>query len=209
MPNPTLDRGRLVATMAFALRHDPGCLGLELDDEGWASFEDLIIAIRFRRYDWADLDVPLVKSIIEGMECFEVHQGKIRAVYGHSVELAKLPPITAPPAVLFHGTSSDNVPSILQQGVLRMRRRFVHFSSDFDWVVRFLDDKPSWTLFSVDTQHALDAGLAFRKANNHVWLTELMALRFLSIHSTGQGTPVLAEHNIAGAPFQAPNGMKY
>lgn len=96
MLNPTFDRGRLIATMAFALRHDPACLGLELDDEGWASFEDLIIAIRFHRYDWADLDVPLVKAIIEGMDRFEVYQSKIRAVYGHSVKLAKLPPISAP-----------------------------------------------------------------------------------------------------------------
>ena len=47
--DPELNRGKLVSTMAFALRHNPAHFKLNLDDEGWTSFEELIIAIRFER----------------------------------------------------------------------------------------------------------------------------------------------------------------
>jgi putative RNA 2'-phosphotransferase len=188
----SFDPGRLISTMAFALRHDPAQFGLDLDEEGWTSFEDLIIAIRFERYDWDFIDESLVKATIAGMDRFEVHAGRIRAVYGHSVELAKPPAVATPPALLFHGTASDNVTHILQQGILRMRRRFAHFSTDYDWVVQFLSDKPTWTIFAVDTPPAVEAGMTFRKANHHVWLADSMAPRFLHVHSTGHGILALA-----------------
>jgi putative RNA 2'-phosphotransferase len=182
-----LDQGRLVSTMAFALRHDPARFDLQLDDEGWTSFEDLVIAIRFERYEWQDIDETVIKDAIAEMDRFEVRNGRIRAVYGHSVELAKPAKIEKPPAVLYHGTSVDNVSSIRQHGILRMRRQFVHLSSDYDWVVRFLDDKPAWTIFTVETAHPLDAGIAFRRANRHVWLTDTIPTRFLGVYSHGNG----------------------
>jgi putative RNA 2'-phosphotransferase len=182
-----LDRGRLVSTMAFALRHDPAHFDLELDDEGWTSFEELIFAIRFKRYEWEYVDETIVRSVIADMDRFEIRNGRIRAVYGHSVELAKPPAIATPPAILYHGTSADNVSSILQQGVLRMRRRFAHLSSDYDWVVKFLIDKPSWTIFAIDTARAVDAGVLFRKANSHVWLTDAMPAQFLCLCTNGHG----------------------
>ena len=186
-----LDPGLLVSTMAFALRHDPAHFDLHLDDEGWTSFEDLIIAIRFERLEWACIDESIVRAAIAQMDRFEIHNGRIRAVYGHSIELAHPPAIATPPAVLYHGTSANNVSGILQQGILRMRRRFAHLSSDYDWVARFLDDKPAWTIFGVDTVRALEARVLFRRANHHVWLTDAMPAQFLRVESAGMGTRLL------------------
>lgn len=182
-----LDRGRLVSTIAFALRHDPGHFELKLDDEGWTSLEDLIIAIRFERHEWDRIDESIVRTAIADMDRFEIRDGRIRAVYGHSIEVAMPPAIETPPAVLYHGTSADNVPSILQHGILKMRRQFVHLSSDYDWVVRFLDDKPAWTIFAIEIASALQGGVLFRKANQHVWLTHTLPPSFLVLHSHGRG----------------------
>jgi putative RNA 2'-phosphotransferase len=184
------DQGRLISTMAFALRHDPNRFGLDLDDEGWTSIADLIIAIRFERYDWALIDESFVRATIAGMDRFEVRDGRIRAVYGHSVELATPPAVVTPPALLFHGTAADNVSSILQQGILRMRRRFAHFSTDYQWVVQFLSDKPAWTIFAIDVPRAHASGVAFRKANHHVWLADSMDPQFLPVHSQGSSSRV-------------------
>lgn len=184
---PGFDRGRLISTMAFALRHNPEQFDLGLDEEGWASIEDLIIAIRFERHEWSNIDESVVLATIADMDRFEIRDGKIRAAYGHSIALAKPPAVETPPAVLFHGTSADNVPSILRQGILRMRRRFAHLSSNYDWVVRFLNDKLSWTIFAIETSFALESGIVFRKANHHVWLTDSVPAPFLRIDSTGEG----------------------
>jgi len=173
--------------MAFALRHDPAHFDLQLDDEGWTSFEELVIAMRFERHEWDCLNEATVREAIGAMDRFEIRDGKIRAVYGHSVKLTKPPSILPPPSVLYHGTSADNAPSILQQGILRMRRCFVHLSSDYDWVVRFLDDKPAWTIFAIDTASALEAGNRFRQANHHVWLTDALVACLLRFQSNGHG----------------------
>jgi len=173
--------------MAFALRHNPGHFDLELDDEGWTSFEDLIIAIRFERYEWGCLDESIVHAAIADMDRFEIRDGRIRAVYGHSIELARPPEVSTPPAVLYHGTAADNVLNIRMQGILRMSRQFVHLSSDYEWVVRFLDDKPAWTIFAIDTLPALEAGILLRSANQHVWLTDALPASFLRIEATGEG----------------------
>jgi putative RNA 2'-phosphotransferase len=183
------DPSRLISTMAFALRHDPACFCLDLDEEGWASLDDLITAIRFERYDWNFLDETLVRSVIGDMDRFEIRDGRIRAVYGHSIELAKQPPIATPPEVLFHGTASGNLPSILQNGISRMRRRFAHFSTDYEWVVQFLSDKPEWTILAVNTFTPSAAGVVFRKANHHVWLADWMDPRYLLVHSSGFSAP--------------------
>lgn len=183
------DQGRLISTIAYALRHDPARFGLDLDEEGWTSLEDLIIAIRFERYDWAFLDESLIRTVIAEMDRFEIRDGRIRAVYGHSIELGKQPPITMPPEVLFHGTASGNLSSILQTGISRMRRRFAHFSTDYEWVIQFLSDKPEWTILAVNTLAASAAGVVFRKANHHVWLADWMDPRFLLVHSSGTSAP--------------------
>src|SRR5262249_10446987 len=154
----------------------------------WTSVEQLVNEFRFVRYDWALLDWPRIERTIRGSDRFEVRDGMIRAVYGHSVTLAKPPAIATPPAVLYHGTSAENVPSIFEHGLLGMRRRFVHLSSDYDWVVQFLDDKPAWTIFSIETVSALEVGVRFRKANRHVWLTASIAPPFLLLQADGHGT---------------------
>lgn len=63
-----------------------------------------------------------------------------------------------------------------------MTRRFVHLSSDVDWIIDFLSDKREWVIFAICADAALQAGIEFRKANFHVWLAESIDPRFLTIH---------------------------
>ena len=76
--SPIFDCEKLVRTIGFALRHNPAQFGLDLDEGGWASLEDLVIAMRFDRYDWALIEVPLLKAAIGGSDRFEIRDGRIR-----------------------------------------------------------------------------------------------------------------------------------
>src|ERR1035438_7183623 len=172
---------KLVHTMAHALRHDPAKYGLEPDAEGWVSFDDLIIAIRFDRNDWLDVTRCDIEQLLNAMESdrFEIDGTKIRAVYGHSIILEKPAPVQEPPEFLFHGTSADLVSEIMVKGLLRMSRQFVHLSSDFDWVLRFVANKERWVVFRIPAKTAWQEKIVFRKANRHVWLANTVAPRFL------------------------------
>lgn len=177
----TIDPEKLVSTLAFALRHDPARFGLELDDEGWTNLEELVIAIRFDRYDWALVDEAVLRTAIEGTDRFEICDGRIRATYGHSIELGKLPPVAVPPQVLFHGTTDDALPTICQEGLKPIGRRFVHLTSDREYALRVAKAKQGQTVFLVNAANAYASGHVFRRANDHVWLTDHIEASFLAI----------------------------
>jgi putative RNA 2'-phosphotransferase len=61
---------------------------------------------------------------------FELYEGKIRALYGHSLPEKVLKVPGEPPAVLFHGTSSRLMKQIRHEGLKPMRRQYVHLSVD-------------------------------------------------------------------------------
>ena len=178
---------KLVHTMAHALRHDPAKYGLKPDAEGWVSFDDLIIAIRYERRDSMNIERDDIVDMLAAMESdrFEIAGAKIRAVYGHSIVLEKPPIAGEPPEFLFHGTAADLIPEIMAKGLLRMGRHFSHLSSDVDWVLRFIANKPQWVVLRVLARDAHQNGLCFRQANRHVWLADSVAPQFLHVYSSG------------------------
>jgi RNA:NAD 2'-phosphotransferase (TPT1/KptA family) len=84
---------------------------------------DLPAAVRFDRRDWALIDETFLKATIEDMERLEIGDGRIRATHGHSIEIGKLPPVVAPPPVLFHGTTEDALLAIRREGSKAKGRR--------------------------------------------------------------------------------------
>jgi len=186
---------KLVHTMAHALRHDPLKYGLDPDAEGWVSFDDLIIAIRYERREFMNIKREDILDILTAMESdrFEIAGTKIRAVYGHSIVLEKLPIALEPPEFLFHGTAEELMPEVMAKGLLRMGRRFAHLSSDIDWVLRFLANKPQWVVLRILAHEAHKKGICFRQANGHVWLVDSIGGEFLRIESSGIGNinPIL------------------
>jgi putative RNA 2'-phosphotransferase len=184
----------IIRTLAYALRHNPTQFNLALDAEGWASIEQLVNELRFVRYDWALLEWARIERTISGSDRFEVRNGRIRAAYGHSIQLANPPGVAIPPDMLFHGTNANNVTAILKNGLLPMNRHFVHLSSDLDWVRQFVAEKEQWAIFCVNAKVAQAHGMIFRKANHHVWLVDSMEPEFLEIECSGEASPCLPDN---------------
>jgi putative RNA 2'-phosphotransferase len=176
----------IIRTLAYALRHNPTQFNLALDAEGWASIEQLVDELRFVRYDWAFLDWTRIERTISGSDRFEVRDGKIRAAYGHTIELDSPPTIAEPPEFLYHGTAEELMPQILATGLLRMERRFAHLSSDIDWVLSFIASKANGVILRVLARDAHRRGVRFRQANRHVWLADTIAPQFLQFECAGK-----------------------
>ena len=173
---------RIFRTIIHALRHDPWKYGLELDGEGSVAFADLVTGLRFDRYDWALLETTDVERVVRdfGASRFDFRDGRIRATYGHSVDLGKLPSVEMPPDVLFHGTTDEALPLILRDGLKPMGRRFVHLTSDRDYAVRVANAKVGQVVLVVLAAEASASGHVFRRANEHVWLTVQVDARVLA-----------------------------
>jgi putative RNA 2'-phosphotransferase len=170
-----IDDVTLSRTVAHALRHKPWLYELELDDEGWVPVEALLAALRQRRNAWADLTEKHLAGMIAraDKQRYELREGKIRALYGHSLKhrLAKTP--AEPPEFLYHGTPTRAVEAILAQGLKPMGRQYVHLSVDVETAQEVgarRDQRPVVLVIRAGEAHR--SGVPFYRGNEMVWLAD-------------------------------------
>ena len=179
------DLSDLSRAVSHALRHEPWLYELELDEEGWASVESILVAFRKERSEWVDLGEADLAGMIESSSKrrHEIKDGRIRAVYGHSLagKLKRTP--ATPPDVLYHGTAPDVVPLIVSSGLLPMGRQYVHLSVDEATaaeVGRRKARKP--TILRVRAAEANAKGVRFYEGNEKVWLAEAVPAEFIAFY---------------------------
>ena len=120
-------RRQLSKFVSGALRHFPDDAGLELDGAGWTPFDSLVTAVE-GKYDWADRDTLEGVVATDPKGRFERDGNRIRAAYGHSVDVDLEAGEDPVPETLYHGTAPRNVESILAEGLKPMNRQQVHLS---------------------------------------------------------------------------------
>ncbi|MDX1623467.1 MAG: RNA 2'-phosphotransferase [Gemmatimonadota bacterium] len=176
------DPVRLSRTVAHALRHDPGVYGLELDGEGWADLDRLIAALRKKRSGWPDLDADDLRGALARSEKrrFEIEDGRIRALYGHSTPEPVVRPEGRPPETLWHGTSPEAAAAIVERGLEPRGRQRVHLSTDpagAREVGRRKAAEPE--LLRVRAREAWEDGVAFFRGGGDVWLADSIPARWV------------------------------
>ncbi|MEO0661185.1 MAG: RNA 2'-phosphotransferase, partial [Planctomycetota bacterium] len=116
---------RITRALAFMLRHQPEEFDLELDRYGWGDLEEVVYALQERV--GADVDGEDVEEAIDGSDRkrYEVKDGKIRALYGHSFAIDPGEP-TEPPDELYIGIGSRDAARADENGLRSGRRAFLH-----------------------------------------------------------------------------------
>ncbi len=174
----------LSKVLSHALRHEPWLYELELDDEGWASVDAVLGALREERAEWGDLSRADVERMVESSSKrrHEIVGDRIRALYGHSVPGKLRRERAAPPAVLFHGTSPEAAKTIMHDGLRPMSRQYVHLSVDTA-MAREVGRRKSKApvLIEIDGRGAHEAGVAFYEGNEKVWLADVVPVRFMRV----------------------------
>jgi putative RNA 2'-phosphotransferase len=175
------DRTQLSKFFSFVLRHKPDAIGLTLDTQGWAHIDELIergnaSGTQFNRDD--------VQQVVETSDkkrfSISTDGQRIRAAQGHSVtvELGLLP--REPPSVLYHGTATRFVDSILSEGLRPQDRQHVHLSIDEATAQRVGQRHGKPVVFKVEALHMHAKGFKFFLADNGIWLTDQVPPEFLS-----------------------------
>ncbi len=113
--------------MSGALRHFPDDVGLSINLQGWSDFDSLIDTVT-DKYAWAEL--RQVVAVIEADEKgrFERQDGRIRAAYGHSIDVDLEATESTVPNRLYHGTNPGALDEIFEEGLRPMSRQYVHLS---------------------------------------------------------------------------------
>lgn len=168
---PHRDQRTTSKRLSFVLRHAPQSIGIQLDSAGWVDVDVLLEALAAHglRLTRPELEVLVASS---DKQRFAVSDDgrRIRANQGHSVPVELGHPVRRPPDVLFHGTPSRNVPSILREGLRPGRRHDVHLSPDVETAVRVGARRGQHVVLQVDAAAVHVSGTEFRLTPNGVWL---------------------------------------
>ena len=172
---------KLGKTISYILRHHPEEYHLELDEDGWICIEDLFEALKEQ---FQELDIHDIYNIMNHSDKkrYEIKNGKIRAIYGHSLSQKIEYQSSIPPDYLFHGTAHRFLPSIIQKGLLSMDRQYVHLSQDIDTAIKVgkrHDKQP--VILKIHAKKAYNDHILFYKTQDQVWLSESIPSKYLDI----------------------------
>lgn len=166
MSDPLVRRSKHLSKV---LRHDPGSVGLSLDEAGWVDVVHLLMAMG---WTMGQLDEVVTTNNKKRFE-YNADKTRIRASQGHSVDVdlgyeKRVPPATP----LYHGTAARLYQTITLEGIRKMNRQHVHLSADVATArtVGARHGKPCVLVVNASRMHV--DGHAFYLSTNGVWLTD-------------------------------------
>lgn len=170
--------------ISYALRHAPHEYGLNLDAEGWIGLEQLIDGLR-EKEDYKDVSEQDIVTMIEKSKKkrHECINGRIRALYGHTLEQKITKEAIMPPGILYHGTARRFLDNIMKQGLLSQKRQYVHLSEDIEIaknVGKRHDNTP--IILRINSASAYSDGILFFYGNEGIWLSNDIPPQYLEIY---------------------------
>lgn len=161
--------------------------GIELDVDGYADLDAVLLVIesRFR----GEYDLAAVEQVCAGDETgkkrYEIVEGHIRALYGHSLEQRISYPPVESPDVLYHGTVKNALPSILEHGLRPGSRQYVHMTTNrkIAEVVGRRHGK-DFVLLAIQAKAANEAGVMFHHPEREHYLAENIPAAYISAEKT-------------------------
>nr|WP_230972461.1 RNA 2'-phosphotransferase [Archaeoglobus neptunius] len=119
------DRIRVSKFLSGILRHFGRDFGISIDEEGWATVDNVLEVLK-ERFNIGRKQLELIVKF-DRKSRFEIKNGKIRARYGHSIPIkTDWSESDEIPDLLYHATSPANIDSIMAKGLLPLKRREVH-----------------------------------------------------------------------------------
>jgi len=166
--------------LSYVLRHQPDSIGIKLDEQGWTEISGLMsqAAKHGKRFRLEDLHEAVRSS---DKQRFGISEDglRIRANQGHSVKVDLALPVTVPPDVLYHGTASRFIASIMKEGLRPGSRHHVHLSTTIATARTVGARHGAPVILQVMAQQMHADGFQFFVSANGVWLCDNVPSKYL------------------------------
>ena len=179
--------GRILAGI---LRHFPEKFDLDMDLNGWIDIRDVAEEMRRRKRNLHWLRVHHLRAIAETdpKGRYQVDNNRIRATYGHSVDVELDHPSHEVPPSLFYPATQEELDILLDNGITPSDRRYVHLSLTFeDAYTAGVHRTEDPQIIEVDAAAALLGGVYIGKAGPTVFVTRGVPPDFLEIAKVPEG----------------------
>ena len=182
MKDPAKETIKISKMLSLVLRHKPGSIGLTLDEQGWA---DVVLLIQKMNDKGFAINSAVLQQVVainnKKRFAYNDDKTKTRANQGHSIDVDLGYTTHTPPEILFHGTGSQFVSDILQQGLLKMNRHHVHLSADVETAEKVGQRKGKPVILQINSLQMHNEGIDFFVSANNVWLTDHVPPEYISI----------------------------
>lgn len=167
--------------LSLILRHEPGRVGLKLDDAGWVSVDELLAAVNRQGMS---LTLEQLRHVVATNDqkrfAFSEDCLRIRASQGHSVEVELQHEPQVPPELLYHGTPERFVSSIRATGLNKGQRHHVHLSPDSQTANRVGQRRGRPVVLTIRSGDMHRQGHVFYRSANGVWLVDHVPAKFIT-----------------------------
>lgn len=166
--------------LSLVLRHKPEVIGLSIDKHGWADVSELLVCMkRLGREISFEFLEKIVNENDKHRYSFNEDKSKIRANQGHSIQVDVELKEIKPPDVLYHGTATRFLGSIMNTGINSGNRIHVHLSGDYKTAldVGIRHGKP--VVLTIDSGRMYKDGYKFFLSENNVWLCDRVPAEYI------------------------------
>lgn len=177
------------------LRHFPDRYGLQVEPHGWIELGAIARAIAQRHpvYRWLRPQHLVAIAETDGKGRYEVRDDRIRATYGHTLEIELDLPTDHVPELLFYPVTAEEAAIVLEVGLRPSDRRKVHLSKTAaDALAAGKVRTPEPIVLEVNARRAQEEGIVIMRAGKTVFLADRIPaelLRRLEAPSPSEGGP--------------------
>ena len=167
------------------LRHFPDRYGLEMEPQGWVSLPAIVRAISQKHpaYHWLRTMHLVAIAETDAKGRYEVRDEKVRATYGHTVDVELDLPTENIPDLLFFPVTAEEAAIVLEVGLKPSDRKKVHLSKTAeDARAAGSVRTPEPVILAIDTRKARGAGLVIMRAGKTVFLVDQVPADCLTRH---------------------------
>ena len=178
-----IDYERVSKFISLVLRHKPDAANLSLDKYGYARTSELVAGVKKKYPEFnKDILIKIVETDDKQRYSFKDNSKLIRANQGHSFPVDLGLEAQQPPLLLFHGTSTKYLGSIMEKGIISKSRQYVHLSKDVDTAHTVgLRHGAGTVILVVSAEQMWKDGYKFFLSDNGVWLVDEVPAKYFTL----------------------------
>jgi putative RNA 2'-phosphotransferase len=170
--------------MAGVMRHFPEKFDLKMNEHGWIDVREFISAVQTKRQSLHWLRPHYIEAIVDTDDKgrYQLEDGKIRATYGHTVNISLDLPTDNIPDELFYPTTTEEVEIVLETGIKPADRKKVHLSKTYEKALEAGTRRvENPVVLKINAKEAIKDNIVIMQAGKSVYLVDEIPPKHLSV----------------------------
>lgn len=181
--NPEKEYFYISKMLSLVLRHNPGSIGISLDENGWTEVKKLIQQMNKNGFNLTrEMLVEIAETNEKQQFAFNPAKTKIRFGAGQPVHNEPGFPSKTPPKILYYGASTQHLEAIFADGLLKRSKNFVALCTTPEAAIEgHKRGKPVVLIIESGKMHK--DGIKFYVNEESAFITDHVPAKYIKLHN--------------------------